>query len=617
MENRQYGSFFNLISHSFKDVLLPQFSQFALYDIFFKIVSAVILGPIVAWVSRRLLSTAGYQLVSNEQILTFVFSPIGLVVFAVGSASTLAILFAEQAGFIFLASHSMAGRPVKYYQALWHSLKKIGTLFELGLLQIARYTVYLIPCIAIGGIAYVFLASGHDVNYLISERPPSFWVGAVTAVLLAAVTAWIVVVLFVRWIFSVPICMFENKKPADALKESRLLMRNDFLEITSTLAGWGLLAVVSSALILEVLALTSGFILESLGGNLTIIIPVTGILLAIHVLFAAVASFVGFAIFWLLISHFYADIRARNGLPAAIYPEDTGLRAGQASKKRRILWVAALAVLAVASVSSYALIEDMDIGDRVAVTAHRGSSKSAPENSLSAVKRAIADGADFAEIDVQETADGVVVLLHDTDLMRVAALDRKIWEVTYDDIKSLDAGSWFSPDFKGEPIPTLGDVIDAARGKIKLNIELKFNGHEKDLVKRTVDVIKSKNFESECVLTSLNYAGILRVKDLDPELKTGLIVFRAVGNIFDAPSDFYSLSSKIVKGDTIRSANRHDKAIHVWTINDLNTMAYFIELGVDNIITDYPAKLVELLQQRANLSDVERLLLKAGNWIKQ
>ena len=186
MENRQHVSFFNLISHSFKDVLLPQFSQFALYDIFFKIVSAVILGPIVAWVSRRLLSTAGYQLVSNEQILTFVFSPIGLVVFAVGSASTLAILFAEQAGFIFLASHSMAGRPVKYYQALWHSLKKIGTLFELGLLQIARYTVYLIPCIAIGGIAYVFLASGHDVNYLISERPPSFWVGAVTAVLLAA-----------------------------------------------------------------------------------------------------------------------------------------------------------------------------------------------------------------------------------------------------------------------------------------------------------------------------------------------------------------------------------------------------------------------------------------------
>ena len=104
---------------------------------------------------------------------------------------------------------------------------------------------------------------------------------------------------------------------------------------------------------------------------------------------------------------------------------------------------------------------------------------------------------------------------------------------------------------------------------------------------------------------------------MDSELKTGLIVFKAVGNIFDAPTDFYSLSSKIVTSDTMRSADRHDKAIHVWTINDLNTMAYFIDLGVDNIITDYPAKLVALLRQRANLSDVERLLLKAGNWIKQ
>ena len=617
MENRQHVSFFNLISHSFKDVLLPQFSQFALYDIFFKIVSASILGPLVAWVSRRLLSAAGYQLASNEQIFTFVFSPIGLVAFAVGSASALAILFAEQAGFIFIAAHSMAGRPVKYYQALWHSLKKISTLFELGLLQIVRYLVYLIPFLAIGGIAYVILTSGHDVNYLISERPPTFWVGAVTAVLLGAGAAWVVVVLFVRWIFSVPICMLENKKPADALKESRLLMRTDFLKITLILAGWGLLTVVSSALILQVLASASAFILGSLADNLTIILPVTGILLAVYVLLAAVASFVGFAIFCLLVTHFYTDIRTRNGLPAAVYLEDTGLRANFAIKKRRIIWVAALAILAGATASSYALVENLNIGDRVAVTAHRGSSKSAPENSLSAVKRAIADGADFAEIDVQETADGVVVLLHDTDLMRIAALDRKIWEVAYDDIKSLDAGSWFSPEFKGEPIPTLGDVIDAARGKIKLNIELKFNGHEKDLVKRTVDVIKSKNFESECILTSLNYAGILRVKDLDPGLKTGLIVFKAVGNIFDAPTDFYSLSSKIVTSDTIRSADHHDKAIHVWTINDLNTMAYFIELGVDNIITDYPAKLVELLRQRANLSDVERLLLKAGNWIKQ
>jgi glycerophosphoryl diester phosphodiesterase len=84
------------------------------------------------------------------------------------------------------------------------------------------------------------------------------------------------------------------------------------------------------------------------------------------------------------------------------------------------------------------------------MTAHRGRSMHAPENSLSAIKRAIADGAEFAEIDVQETADGVVALLRDTDLMRVAGVNKKIWEVTYEEIKTLDAGSCLSPPVSSE-----------------------------------------------------------------------------------------------------------------------------------------------------------------------
>jgi glycerophosphoryl diester phosphodiesterase len=75
-----------------------------------------------------------------------------------------------------------------------------------------------------------------------------------------------------------------------------------------------------------------------------------------------------------------------------------------------------------------ARLQDLRIGREVAITAHRGSSRYAPENTLAALYQAISDRADYAEIDVQETADGVVVLLHDTDLMRIAGLPSKIWE---------------------------------------------------------------------------------------------------------------------------------------------------------------------------------------------
>jgi len=163
-------------------------------------------------------------------------------------------------------------------------------------------------------------------------------------------------------------------------------------------------------------------------------------------------------------------------------------------------------------ISSYFIIDDIDFDHRVAVTAHRGSSKLAPENTLSAVRRAIEDGADFAEIDVQETADGVVVLFHDTDLMRIAGLKKNIWQVTYPEIKSLDVGSWFSKDYIGERIPTLVETIELARDKIKLNIELKFNGHEKQLVTNVVKIIEDHQFKSRCVISSLNFAGLQQVK---------------------------------------------------------------------------------------------------------
>lgn len=109
----------------------------------------------------------------------------------------------------------------------------------------------------------------------------------------------------------------------------------------------------------------------------------------------------------------------------------------------------------------------------VQITAHRGASGSAPENTLIALQKAIEAGADYAEIDVQETSDGRLVLLHDPDLKRTTGLKKNIWQTTYNELKHLDAGSWFSDEFSAERIPLLEDAIELVRGKMLLNIELK------------------------------------------------------------------------------------------------------------------------------------------------
>jgi glycerophosphoryl diester phosphodiesterase len=113
-------------------------------------------------------------------------------------------------------------------------------------------------------------------------------------------------------------------------------------------------------------------------------------------------------------------------------------------------------------------------GTKVAVVAHRGASREAPENTLSAIRLAIARGVDACEVDVQATADGVLVLLHDEDLARVTRDPRSVWRLSYAEVQRLEAGSWFSRGFAGEPIPRLEQVLDLARGCIALTLELKF-----------------------------------------------------------------------------------------------------------------------------------------------
>ncbi|MFH1265716.1 MAG: glycerophosphodiester phosphodiesterase [Planctomycetota bacterium] len=237
--------------------------------------------------------------------------------------------------------------------------------------------------------------------------------------------------------------------------------------------------------------------------------------------------------------------------------------------------------------------------DRVAVTAHRGSSHSAPENSLSAVRMAIEQGADYAEIDVQETADGVLVVLHDEDLMRVTGTAAKIWEIDYGDLARLDAGSWFSEEFRGERIPKLEEVVELAGNRIKLNIELKFNGHDQKLAQRVAETVGRRQFQQKCVVSSLDYDGLMEARRSDPRLKIGLVAARPIGDIAALDVDFLSVNTDIATAELIDRARAAGKQVHVWTVNDPEQMSALVDLGAENIITDDPPAMIARLRQRA------------------
>ncbi|HZG18368.1 MAG TPA: glycerophosphodiester phosphodiesterase family protein [Candidatus Bathyarchaeia archaeon] len=162
-----------------------------------------------------------------------------------------------------------------------------------------------------------------------------------------------------------------------------------------------------------------------------------------------------------------------------------------------------------------------------ACMAHRGWSGKAPENTLAAIQLAADEpGIEAIEIDVQLSKDGIPVVIHDFTLERTTNGNGFVGEHTYEELSVLDAGSWFSPSFAGERIPSLEEVLRTVKGKCKVNIELKRPGNEyAGMERKVIDLITTFGMESEVMITSFHHETIRTIKEMQTQIPTGLIIY--------------------------------------------------------------------------------------------
>lgn len=580
-----------------------------IFALMFHGLSVFALAPVRGALLRALVETTGHSAVSNFEIAQFVLSVPGFLWLILGASSGLVLLLIQQSGFLHIARVAREGRALPLFDNLLGILRSLPRLLSVALLQ----ALAVLGLIAIAGAAlaalYWFLLAGKDINYYLVAWPPRFIIAVGLASVCAAILAIAVSTLIIRWSLALPICLLEGASWSAPLAESWMATRGLSRPIGLLLLTWIAAVASASVLIIWGLVASAELILALVPQSTGSIIATTSGLLVVMDGIAGAIGLVGTAGYVFLVERLYTELggdKVSMPLPGAGRIRDGLL---QRISGRRTIAVGAVIFAALSIGTSYALVETADLLDTVEITAHRGSSSRAPENTLAAVRAAMEDGADYAEIDVQETSDGVLVLLHDTDLKRIAGIDRKIWQTPYNEIRDLDAGSWFAPQFASERVPTLQQVIDLARGRIKLNIELKFNGHDQALATRVVDLIKTNRFEADAVVTSLNHRALEKVATLDASLKTGLIVSAHIGDLTRTGVDFLSLSQKLATAETVSRVQARSLGVHVWTVNKEAGMHAMIDLGVDNIITDHPAKLRSVLKERAELSDVERLLL--------
>lgn len=214
------------------------------------------------------------------------------------------------------------------------------------------------------------------------------------------------------------------------------------------------------------------------------------------------------------------------------------------------------------------------------------------------------------ELDVQLTADNQVVVFHDRDLKKISGVDLVVEESTLEQLRQVDIGRRAGASYRGERIPTLAEALEVCRGKVGVNIELKFYGRREGLEQRVVEVVQRHGEGMPLVFMSLKADAVRKLKQLRPQWQVGLLTAVVVGDLTRLPADFYAVSADLADPPLIARIHSQGKEVHVWTVNDPISLSRMAGRGVDSLITDYPARAKRVLRARARLSPMRRLLLE-------
>ncbi len=222
---------------------------------------------------------------------------------------------------------------------------------------------------------------------------------------------------------------------------------------------------------------------------------------------------------------------------------------------------------------------------------HRGAAGRAPENTLVSFEKAINMGATMLELDVHLSKDGKLMVIHDHDITRTTTGNGLVENMTLEEIRQYDAGSWMNSDFRGEKIPTLQEVLDLVDGRVSLNIEIKAGEQVyAGLVDKLIDVIAQ--YDAQIVISSFHREYLKEIKEKAPAIEVALLYSRDLPDVLDEAVNerweglhpYY----KLVDAKLMEGARRRGLAVRAWTVDEPGDMTHLIQLGVDGICTNFP-----------------------------
>ena len=581
--------------------LTAHWKPLILFEILWKLVTLLVIAPACAGLIQLAIHLAKLKYLTTSNLLQFLRSPWTILLLAVllllAALYTLFEIAAVCTCFRqsrFQKVRTTLGRMVRSgLQSVLHFFRGGGPFLVLHLLV-------LIPLMQFSATSGIFTAMGIPdfLAYYMTKKEfllPIY----VAAIILCCL-------LSVRWVFSSVLFTQNQCSYRSARATSVQLVRGRFWQTFFSVLVWNCCYFAALLVFLCLITVVVLMVIRATGSDDLIMSQAMRIL---KLLIQIVLWSFSFFATPICMAHLTALLEKRCvQMPEVVLPEPIPLSRSAKPFRRSTAVLTACCFTVAALGLNLSYVYSVFTGKanfRLAlfqnptVMAHRGLSADAPENTLYAFSDAISVGADFIELDVQQTKDGVLVVMHDSNLKRTTGVNKDIWDVDYADIQNLDAGSWFDPAYANARIPTLEETLQFVDKRARLNIEIKPTKHGSDTLEQDVaELITQYQYTDACYVTSFSYGSLKKVKEVNPEIRTGYLMSVAYGQFYSLKyADAFSLNKVFVTSQVVNAAHQQGKQIFAWTVNSMSEVRSLCNLHVDSIITDDPVMVQNVISR--------------------
>lgn len=581
--------------------LTAHWKPLILFEILWKLVTLLVIAPACAGLIQLAIQLAKLKYLTTSNLLQFLRSPWTILLLAVllllAALYTLFEIAAVCTCFRqsrFQKVRTTLGRMVRSgLQSVLHFFRGGGPFLVLHLLV-------LIPLMQFSATSGIFTAMGIPdfLAYYMTKKEfllPIY----VAAIILCCL-------LSVRWVFSSVLFTQNQCSYRSARATSVQLVRGRFWQTFFSVLVWNCCYFAALLVFLCMITVVVLMVIRATGSDDLIMSQAMRIL---KLLIQIVLWSFSFFATPICMAHLTALLEKRCvQMPEVVLPEPIPLSRSAKPFRRSTAVLTACCFTVAALGLNLSYVYSVFTGKanfRLAlfqnptVMAHRGLSADAPENTLYAFSDAISVGADFIELDVQQTRDGVLVVMHDSNLKRTTGVNKDIWDVDYADIQNLDAGSWFDPAYANARIPTLEETLQFVDKRARLNIEIKPTKHGSDTLEQDVaELITQYQYTDACYVTSFSYSSLKKVKEVNPEIRTGYLMSVAYGQFYSLKyADAFSLNKVFVTSQVVNAAHQQGKQIFAWTVNSMSEVRSLCNLHVDSIITDDPVMVQNVISR--------------------